>query len=464
MARSQEQATDQANPVVLDNSSPAKPASGKDTNADPEQLTQDTRALAGAQEPSLGAAGMRRSFWQPLVGLALTADTNPLITTNSNGLQTWTSAFGGIDMHRISRRSELTLNFLGGGLTANNSNGGSYQFQELQLNDQLTWRHTAISFFEQLSHLPESAFGSAVSGGLSFPDAQGSSLQPVLTPNQSILTTRAQRISQSFATEVDKFLTPRSSVTFVGSYSLLHFFESGLLNSGQAVFQTGYNYQLTSKDTIALLYRFSALRFTNFDESIDGHIAQVAFGRRITGRLAFRVAVGPEFTFLRMPVSTGTGTATGATNPTASSRAGPYWTLDTSTTYRRQHTEFALTFDRAVFAGGGILAGAVTNQVSGSINSQLTPTFRGVFVLGYAGNRGLYVTPPAPAPQSYNYWFGGCNLSRAWGRWTNVFLNYQAQFQDSNSSFCLAMACGKSFVRHTISIGFGWRPGPISLQ
>ena len=462
MARSQEQSNDKTNPAVSDSSSSAKQGSAKDTNEDPEQLTEDTRALAGAQDLSLGTSAMTRSFWQPLVGLAFTADTNPLILRNSNGLVTWTSAFAGIDMHRISRGSDFTLNFLGSGLTANNSHGDRSLVQELELNEKLMWPRGTVSFFEQATYLPESAFGSAVSAGASFPDAQGQSLQPVLTPNQSILTTRGQRISQSFATEVDKFLTPRSSLTFVGSYSLLHFFDNGMLNSGQASFQAGYNYQLTSKDTIALLYRFSALRFPNFDESINGHIAQIAFGRRVTGRLAFRLAVGPEFTFLSLPVSTGTGTATGSTNTIAS--AGPYWALDASTTYRRQHTEFELTYDRSVFGGSGVIAGAVTNQVSGSINSHVTTNLRGAFVLGYAGNRGLYVTPPAPAPPSYNYWFSGLNFSRAWGRWSNVFLNYQAQFQDSNSSFCLGTTCGKSFVRHAISIGLGWRPRPISLQ
>jgi hypothetical protein len=251
-------------------------------------------------------------------------------------------------------------------------------------------------------------------------------------------------------------------VTFVGSYSLLHFFDNGFLNSGEAFFQTGYDYQLTSKDTIALLYRFTALRFSNSNQSINAHVAQVAYGRRITGQLAFHLAAGPEFAFFRTPISTSTGAPGGSTTTTSSSTAA-YWSWDSSMTYRRQQTELALTYDRSVSAGAGILAGAITNQMSGSINSRLSPTLKGTFVFGYARNQGLNVTPRAPAVQSYSYWFSGVNLNRDWGRRTTVFLHYQLQFQNSNASFCVGMTCAQSFVRHTISIGFGWRPRPMSM-
>jgi len=462
VARSQQQTSDQVTALAQNYSSLAKQVSAQDTNVNPEQLAPDTRPLAGAQDLSLGTPALMRSFWQTLFGLALTFDTNPLIATHENALTTWTSAFGGIDMHRISRGSELNLNYLGGTLAGNNSNAGNSLIQELQLSEKLTRRHTAVSFLEQLNYLPEAAFGSDLSGGLSFPDAQGLSLQPVLTPNQSILTSRSQRISQSFVTEVDRFLTPRSSVTFVGSYSLLRFVDNGFLNSGEALFQAGYNYQLTSKDTVALLYRFTALRFSNSNQSINGHVAQVAYGRRITGQLALHLAAGPEFASFRTPISTSTGAPGGSTTTTSSSTAA-YWSWDSSITYRRQHTELALTYDRSVSAGAGILAGAITNQMSGSINSRLSPTLKGEFVLGYARNQGLNVTPQAPAVQSYNYWFSGVNLSHDWGHWTTVFLHYQLQFQNSNASFCVGMTCAPSFVRHTISIGFGWRPRPISM-
>ncbi len=464
MARSQQQAYGQGNlrAPATDSSFTAKQVSVEDTNANSQQLAPDTRALAGAQELSLGAPGLTRSFWQPLFGLMLTVDTNPLTAIRSSGLTTWSSLFGGIDVRRILGRSDLTLNYVGGGLIGDNTNSGNSIVQQLELSEKLTCRRTVISFLEQLSYLPEAAFGSYMSGGQSFSNANGLSLQPALIPNQSILTTRGQRISQSFLTEVDRFLTPRSSVTAVGSYSLLRFLDNGFLNSGDTVLQVGYNYQLTPKDTIALLYRFTALRFNNFDQSIHGHVTQVAFGRRITGRLAFHAAAGPEVAFFRTPVSTSMGTSGGST--TTSSLARAYWTLNTSITYQKRYTQFGLAYDHSVSGGAGVLPGAVSDQVSGSINSQLRRSLDSGFVLGYAHNRELNVAAPTPSNQTYTYWFSGVNFTHPWGRWTNVFLNYRLQFQNSNTSFCVGIICGQSFVRHTVSIGFGWSPRPIPIQ
>jgi hypothetical protein len=466
VARSQEQPKGPATAPVLALRSPVpSPANNENAqvpNADPQKLVPDTRALAGAQDLSLGVPALTHSFWQPLFNLMLTVDTNPLATNHSSGLTTWTSLFGGIDLHRMSGRSDLTLNYLAIGLTANNGNASNSLSHELELVEKLSWHRTAISFFDRLSYLPEAAFGLDVAGGPTFPGADGLSLQPALTPNQSILTTRGQRISNSFLTEVDRFLTPRSSLTFVGSYSLLRFLGNGFLNFSDTAFQAGYNHQFTRKDTIALLYRFTAFRYNNFDQSIDSHVVQVAYGRRVTGRLAFQLAAGPEVGFFRTAISPSTGSSGGSTTTIRSSTQA-YWTLNTSMIYQRQRTQFGLAYDRSLSGGAGVLAGAVNNQVSGSVNSQLTRTLNSGFVLGYARNQGLNVAAPTPSDQSYNYWFSGVNFSHPWGPWTNLFLSYRVQFQDSNTSFCVGTSCGKSFVRHTVSIGFGWRPRPIPI-
>ena len=198
-----------------------------------------------------------------------------------------------------------------------------------------------------------------------------------------------------------------------------------------------------------------------FDQSIDGHVVQVSYGRRVTGRLAFQVAAGPAVGFFRTPISTSTGTPGGSTTTTSSSTQA-YWTLDTSMTYQRRRAQFGLAYDHSLSGGAGVLAGAINNQVSGSINSQLTRTLNGGFVLGYARNQGLNVA--APSNQSYNYWFSGMDFSHPWGRWTSLFLSYRTQFQNSNTGFCVGTTCGKSLVRHTVSIGFGWRPRPIPIE
>jgi hypothetical protein len=83
--------------------------------------------------------------------------------------------------------------------------------------------------------------------------------------------------------------------------------------------------------------------------------------------------------------------------------------------------------------------------------------------VGYARNQGLRVAAPTLSSQAYNYWFGRVNINRRWGHATNLALSYQAQFQDSNAGFCVGATCGKSFVRHTVSISIDWQPRPIPI-
>src|SRR5207302_1242068 len=193
--------------------------------------------------------------------------------------------------------------------------------QQLGLGERLVWGRSKLSFFDLINQLPETSFGFSLPSSVNLPGGQAASLQPILTPNQSILTTRGERIGNASVAEFDRELTRRSSLTFVGAYSLLRFLDgNSLLNYGEATFQGGYDHQLSRHNTIGLLYRFSELRFNNTGQPIDAHAAQLSYGRRDAGRFAFRVAGGPGVSFFR------TVSAAGSTPATSSSRQ-VYWTL-----------------------------------------------------------------------------------------------------------------------------------------
>jgi hypothetical protein len=466
-AYSQQQSTGQGAPGGSTLYSPSSPSTNNNSlqsaSGRTSDLAPDTRALAGAQDFSLGVPGVRRSFWQPFFGAMSTLDTNALGTENVTGLTTWTSFWGGFGLLRSAGHSDLTLNYLTFGLTGDHGNTSNALGQQLQFAEKLSWHRTVVSFFDQLSYLPETALGTGLPGAQTFA-GDGVSLQPGLLLDQSILTTFGQRISNSFVTEVDELLTPRSSLTFVGSYSLLRFLDNNFLNLSDAVFQAGYNHQINRKSTVALLYRISAFRYDNFNQSIDTHLVEVAYGRRVMGRLAFQLAAGPEVGVFRLPISA-SGAALAAPTPTATARSSTkvYWTWDTSMFYQMGRTQFGLAYDHSLSGGAGVLAGALSDQVSASINSKYRRTLDAGLVLGFARNQGLNVAAPTPANQSYNYWFGGVNFSHPWGRSLNVFLNYRLQYQNSNSGFCVGITCGQNFLRHTLSMGFGWRPRPMPI-
>lgn len=441
-----------------------------DPNGDPQKLIPDDHTLAGAENLGLGLPSLTHSFWQPHVDLMSTIDSNPAIGPGESAWSTATTVMAGVDLHRTSGNSDLTVNYLGGGVLSNEGNVSNGIVQGLDFKDKFSFRRGSIAFFDQLNYLPGASFGFSGLGGTTLPGGGLSGLGSGFTPSESILTPLGQNLSNSFVTEVDVNLTGRSTISMVGGYSLLHYFDGGLLDFGDANGQVGYNYQLNRTDTIALSYQFSALRYSNFDQSINSNTVQVSYGRRLTGRLAFQVAAGPQFAFLRTPINPGAGTtgggstSTGTGGATENSETLATWSLNTNLHYQMQRASLGLSYSHGVSGGSGVLAGSVADTVSGSASRQLSRTTSGAVNFGFAHNNGLSIATSTPTNQSYGYWFGSANLSRPWGRELNLSLSYQMQYQDSNSSFCIGPTCGTSVVRHVITFGLGWRARPIAFE
>ena len=424
-------------------------------------MTPDTRSLSGVQNFSLGES-TTRTYWQPRFDISVSADSNGNEVPNNPSWNEWTSFSGGVDVHRTSGNSNMSLSYTGGGMFSNSSNVSNGIVQVLSISDAFTFRRFSVSLFEQLNYLPESSFGFGGLGGTPLPGSGLSGLGSGFGAGQSILTGRGQNLGNSFVTELDTYLTPRTSLTFAGGYSLLKYFDSSLFDYNDMNFRFGYNYQMTRKDTVAVLYTFSGLRYSNQDQSINEHTAQVSYGRRVTGRLAFRIAGGPQVVFSRMPItgmggSAGNGGETGPPGSTTSL----YWSVNTALQYQINRTELGLNYNHGVTGGSGVLNGSVTDIVTGSASRQVSRTFSSGISGGYSRNQGIAITSETPSNQTFDYWFGGANFAHPVGRSLGLSLSYQLQYQDSNSAFCIGPTCGTSVIRHLISVSVGWHERPL---
>lgn len=443
-----------------------------DPNADPQKLIPDDHALAGAENLGLGLPSLTHNYWQPHVDLLTTVDSNAAVAPGQIGWSTWTSVMGGLDLRRTSGNTDLTLTYLGGGILSDTGSESNGIVQGVDFKDKITFRRASVTFIDQFNYMPGSLFGFAGLGTVQLPGAGAGGLGSGFTPGESILTSLGQNLTNSFVTEVDAFLTPRSTISLVGGYSVLRYFNGGLLDYGNANGQVGYNYQLNRTDSIAVSYQFSAFRYGNFNQSINNNTVMVSYGRRLTGRLAFQVSAGPDFAFLRTPISTGAGgggtgsgtSGAGGAGAATSSIQQIYWSVNTAVHYQMQRASLGLSYTRGISGGSGVLAGSVSDAVSGNATRQLSRTTNGSLNFGFAHNSGLSVAASTPVNQSYGYWFGGANLSRPWGRTLNLSLSYQLQYQDSNSTFCIGPTCGTNVMRHVITFGLGWRARPIGFE
>lgn len=424
-------------------------SAGYDVNPSPQELTPDTQPLAGAQTLSLGIPESQ-NYWQPSANVTTSATSNGLGA--STGWVSYTNLGGGLALHDKSGRSDLALNYLGGGVVSNEINDAT--FQELSLVESLSWERTTLSFLEQASYLPQTGFGYGGIGALSLPGGNPVVPQPGLGVTGTILTTRGNQLDESSLAEIDTRLSPRSSLTFLGGYSLLHFFGTSLLNTSSATFQAGFNHDLTRENTIAVLYRFNALRFSGNSQSINDNVAQLSFARRVTGRLAFQAGAGPEVSFFNMPV------VTGSSGPASSTLVN--WSASTSLTYAiGQESQLSVSYGHGVTGGSGVFTGSVGDTVTGSITHQLARTVLTAFSTGYARNHALAIPTTPTVNQTFDYWFGNATLTHSWARTMNMSLSYEEIYQGSNVAFCAGITCGKSVDIHQISMGLGWQAGPL---
>jgi hypothetical protein len=451
----QQQGQQPAAPIPAIRSPLAGATDNGDTN-DAQELTPDTRSLTGAEDLSLGTMALSHSYWQPHLSVAATVDSNPSYSTTSSDWTTWTSLLGGVDVHHISGVSDLMLSYTGGGMFSNSGAAENGIIQQLSFQDRFTFRRSTFSVFEQLGYLPESSFGFAGAAGSGLPGGINSGLGTGFTPGQSILTPRGQNLTSSTAIEYDNKLTPRASLTFVGGYSLLHYFENDLANYGGVNFQAGYNYQLTRKDTIAVSYLFSGIRYNNLNQSINANTIQGSYGRRVTGKLAFQIAAGPQFVSSTSPITSPTST----TGPGTSSVSALYWSLNSSVHYQLRRAALSASYNHGVTGGSGVLAGAETDIVSGSVGEQVARTINLAWNAGYSRNKGFALGSTATS-QTYGYWFTGVNVAHPIGRLLDVFMNYQLQYQNTDDNTCVGTGCSTSVIRNQIAFGLNLHKQPI---
>lgn len=439
------------------------PSSGNETGASEAKSPQpDTRPLSGAELFTLGGVGSGPGYLISQIHLSQIADTNGRVTTQKSGLSTATQLSGSIAYEHFSSRSQFTTTYAGGSALYNDRPDQINPFQQLGIAETTAWHRWVFLLADQMGYFPESSFGYSstfnpvgnLGNGLglppSSPNPQPAQLNPIFQPNQTIFTGRAGRISNSAVGQVEYELSPRSSLTATGSYGILTFFSPGFIDSNSVALQTGYNYALNGRDSIGVVYGFTRTWLDRLDSRFDAQNVQLAYGRRVTGRLALELFGGPQFRKSRNAgVRLGTQLSGG---------------IGTSLTYRLPRTGFDLSYFRGITGGGGIFAGAESDEVQGTASRRLSRFWQASFAGGYARNRSLRELTVGSQEFRFDSWRGNLTLSRTLGRRISWFLSYNLQWQTSSSSFCAGIGCGSAYLRHQFGLGFDWDVTRIRVE
>jgi len=411
------------------------------------ELDPDISPLTGMQAPTLGVPEYRHSYWVP--GIQFSSNEY------SNSGSSWTSDnyfLGNLSLLEAWSHALLAVNYSGGGYVSSNSQQGGGYYQQLALAQSLHTERWLIQFVDVFAHIPQSAFGFGGGTNLGIPGVSGSlggtipGLGGNYIPNQTIYGIGPYTNNVS-ALQATYELSRRSSITLAGSYGLLRFDEPGNPDSNTLVGSIGYNYQLSRNNTVGLLYRFSSYQYPGNPQAYSDNVVSAAFGRKLTGRLAMRVFIGPEITNFRIPVGN------------TSQKTGFSAAADLTYAFHRG----ALTFGyiHGLSAGSGVLIGSNLDLATAAVSRYLTRQWTGGFGFGYSRNSPV-VSSPTAGP-AYSDWYVGFSAGRPIGRDFNFAVAYSANIGSYAGAGCTGAGCSTSNSYSTITLNFQWHPRPFVL-
>jgi hypothetical protein len=286
-------------------------------------------------------------------------------------------------------------------------------------------------------------------------------LRNTFLPGQGIFTVFGPRLSNALVAQVNNHLGRRLFFTMVGNYDVLHFYNSNLINSSAAGFQTGFGYERSRRDTFAFVYRFNDLWYDSMPISIRDNVMEGAYQRQIAERLLFQVGAGPEISFIQ-DANLPAGTL--PSNPRVS------WAVDSLIRYQlRRDVSVSAGYNHFLGSGSGVFLGAITDQVFAGVDRQLSRAWRLNVSLSYARNRNLIPLFSnnvilTPADATYDSVYGGFEMRRQMGRDAELFFGYLGRYQTASFTVCPQGICtGRDLVGHQFNFGFAWHLKPVPI-
>ncbi|HEV2178524.1 MAG TPA: hypothetical protein VGW33_15165 [Terriglobia bacterium] len=429
---------------------------GPNASASAATPVEDTRPLAGA-EVGVQIPGARRGYLLPSFSFAEVGDTNNQIVPGGSTFATASIPVARMELDHVGRRTDFAADYLGGALLYNSVSQSDTTFQQFGFSEKYTGRQWNLLLSDRFSYLPEAEFGF---GGISELGSFGigsqlglggglGQLNPAFGPGQSILTGQAGRYTNVAVGQAQYRVTARTSFTGIAAVANVQFQQNSFISGNDLTLTGAVDHSLSARDSLSVAYTFSALRFNGLGEAINSYVIQAGYGRRITGRLSFRLLGGPEIT----QIASG-----GVTFP-----ARLYASGQGELSYHLERSDFSLAYRQFIEPGSGVLAGALTSAVTASWNRRLTQSWSGYLYAGYGRNAGLQQSI-VNSNGLFNYENGGLRLSRNWGRSFTLFALYTVQYQSSNIAFPIFSGNpGRVVVVHTFGVGLDVHSRPFGI-
>jgi hypothetical protein len=426
------------------------------SQTNPQPVTPDNRPLTGVQTTTLGSPEIRHSYWVPGFEYGNFIRSSSYLNPTVADWNSTSYVGGSFNLLQAWRHAQLNASYSGGGFLSTDSAVGNGCYHQVGLVQQFDWQRWQLAFIDQLAYLPQAQFGFGAGTNLALSGIGGTlgtpppGLQQSYLPSQSIYSALGPRYSNAFVTQIGYAISPRTSLTLAGSYGILHFTNPGNVDTNDAISSAGYNYELSRHSTLGILYRFSSYHFAGQPQAIGDHTVQLAYGHKITGRLALQLFGGPEMTRFRVPIGTSKQHISGAGAA--------------NLTYAfTERTNFSAGYTHAVSGGSGVFTGAITDQVQAGLDQQISRQWHGGIQSGYSWN-GTILQTASQTPPHFSTWYAGANVGRALGQYAHFSLAYSAYVESSNQIIATINSQSTSYTQHQVTLEFGWHTAPFVIR
>jgi hypothetical protein len=456
VARAQQSATTQSSPAApvaplppdsaaqSERTAPAAPT-GASSNAPYDQGSQaepDTSFLSGTEIFGLGSLyGLRHSF-DPALYVAESRESG--LVAGGHALST--SGLGGsLNLEQHSSHYHLTVAYRGAEAIYQPSFYGFHYlpYHDATISQRILLRRWTLRLRNDVVYSWESDFTGLFTGGqVQAGNAVVTGIQPSLVSSGTIQTDLARQLHDTALGEVDYARSRRTTLTFVGSYSLARFLDPGYINSENIDARVGYNYALSAKNSIGVTYDYNRINFADTRDRLQDQSVQLAFGRKVTGRLAFQIAAGPQLlTFANF-------------GPSILRELS--WSAFSAMSYQWHGTGYSLSYFRSASAGSGVYLGSTGETVTVSVNRQITRSWSASLNGEYAINKALL--PAAGFASQFDDWFASAKLNRQIGPQIRVSVNYAYQQQTSRGGACPVSSCSLPGSFSQLGVNLQWHP------
>jgi hypothetical protein len=345
----------------------------------------------------------------------------------------------------------------GGVIIGNQSGQGTSTFWNGTVSQGYVTRHWIFNIADSVSFLPQSPT-TGISGIPGVGDiGQLPVVGPVEGPAGGVLSDAGNRVANTLTGTVERQLNYNTSISGSGSWSVLHFLDAGDegLDSTQISGVVALNRRLDARSSISVDAVYSTYSYSNSTTGltppdIETRGINLSYQRVLSRTLSMSVSAGPQW------VSSSNSTLI----PSALNVAATG-----SLSYARGATSASLSYVRGVNSGSGVLPGALSDSVIGSVGRSYGRKWVASASGAYTHTTGLTQLSNGdsliPVNEVYNTVFGGVQLRRAISVHWSAYASYTAQNQTNN--FPLGAQNAINGTSQTFGIGVTFTPRSTRL-